>query len=68
MAARVAGSYEFGLSDATISGRLIGTVGADYFLTPSVAFGPYFSYRHIFGRQSTDYDRLVFGAGFYIYL
>ncbi len=61
-------SYQKGLTDATISGRIDLKLGAQYFITPSVAAGPYMSYARVIGRRSSDYDRYTFGAALGIYL
>ena len=61
-------SYQKGLTDVTVSGRVDTKLGVQYFITPSVAAGPYLSYTHVFGRRSPDYDRYTFGAALGIYL
>lgn len=61
-------SYQKGLTDVTIDGRIETKLGAQYFITSSVAAGPYINYTRVFGRRSADYDRYTFGAALGIYL
>lgn len=68
LAAYVGASYSLGLTNATVTGRFNATIGANYFITPAVAVGPWLSFRHIIGRRGPTYDRILFGADFAIYL
>ena len=60
--------YLQGFTQTTIRGRVLLNIGLDFFLTTSVAFGPNLSFGHTFGRNSSDYDRVILGANFAIYL
>ena len=68
LAAGVQLSYLHGLTDATIIGRLNAVLGVSYFMTPSVAFGPYFTFSRIFSRTQTNFSRYGVGASFGIFL
>jgi hypothetical protein len=66
-ASRVQLEYSSGLTDATVRGRLGALVGLEYFITQSVAAGPYLLYRHLFSRGA-DWDNFYFGGTLEIYL
>lgn len=61
-------NYRFGLTNATLKGRLDTEIGAKYFFTPSVAFGPYIDYQYRVRRSADNESRLLFGANFALYL
>jgi len=60
-------SVAFGLTDVTVQSRTTLGLGADYFITPAVAFGPYVSLAVIDSR-ARNYTRSAMGANFGIYL
>jgi hypothetical protein len=59
--------FNKGLNDTTVLSELGGDIGVHYFLTQSVALGPYLEFRHEFSHVS-DWNDAVVGATFEIYL
>ena len=60
----VALGYGHGLTNATVSGRFQSRLSFHYFLTESVAFGPFLDLVRVLGRHSSDYNRVGIGASF----
>lgn len=68
LGAYLGAAFGLGLTDTTIRGRLTGTIGIQYFITPAVAAGPWVSVRHVIRRYSSNYEMILMGANFAIYL
>lgn len=67
VATYVRSGIQFGVTDATTREEVLGEVGAQYFLTPSVDIGPYMRYTYFFSHFQ-NWDRFDFGAFLGIYL
>lgn len=67
LASFAAVGFRFGLTDATIRSIMRGNLGLEYFIVPSVAFGPTLFFNH-YNSKYKDYQRYGLALGLNIYL